>query len=1246
MTEIKWTPEQQLAITAGQGQTLLTAAAGAGKTAVLAARCVHLLADADRPCGVDELLVLTYTRAAAAQMRRRIGRALHERLRDEAGEHRLRRELVLLDQADISTIHSFCARLLRQYFYRLGIDPGFAVLEADEAELIKLQVAEDLFEDCYGGIDPALAENFEAFVQLYASGSDDRSLTQLVIRLHTFLDTLAQHEAWTGAQEQELAAVQAGKTDLKLVRRQKEALRGQLERTVERLDHALKTIEHFPELGFYTQHITEKLLPMMSDLATSLETKDVAAVIEDLGQLKAFPRAPTRPKGIEAEDIKPVKDLIDAARKEAAQMHARYAVGTDNVLAQIAHTEPFVAVLIRLHEAFKARYDGIKQQQNVLDYADLEHKVLDLLRTGAEGADVAAQLRGRYRHILVDEYQDISPVQEAILELIARPKGAKSGGNVFMVGDVKQSIYGFRQADPEIFLDKHRALTPVSEAGEGSGDNRIALNKNFRSRPEVINAINFIFSRCMTEEFAGISYGRDAQLVLGADFYDGDTNPVELHLIERAETPDDKADSDAGHVDLGEVDATEREAMVVAERIKQIVAEGGDIVDPDTQEKRAVQYRDIVVLLRSMRNRAEHWTEVFGQYNIPVHGELSAGYFVATEIQDMISLLTVLDNPQQDIPLAAVLRGPIMRLNESELSSIRLQFPDIPYHQAVTRYAREGQDCNLAERLRDFLQQLDEWRTRARRGPLADLIWQVYRDSYLLAYVRPLPDGRQRYSNLLHLYDRARQFDRFSQQGLARFLRFLEKLRAEEGDFGPGPVLTESDNVVRIMSIHRSKGLEFPVVIVGDLARRFNLTDARGPILFDRPDCYPVALPIVDGQTQDRWQGMAHQVIANAREKQALTEEMRILYVALTRARERLILTAAVDLKKTLAQWQPWCFDATVTLPEFLLHSANSPIDWLGPALAAHRDMQPLLGEADTGTDDQFGARFMARTYGADEIGRLMKSSATRQREPNNFPAGDDSGDGGAPPTELTDAAQAVISRIDWQYPHRALAHLEARTSVTDVKHRIEMDRDGEFAGPTRPGEPLAAQPGFMAEGALEPRAAEIGSWTHEFLQRVDLTEAMDGAGLARELRQMQEAGFFTEEQIQPIDVQQIARFFATALGQRMLIHKDRLQREWNFTLAVPAHEAYYNVEFADGDGNEKVLIRGIIDVLFETESGLVIVDYKTDGIEAAQAQARAQGYLAPMLMYRRAAQTILKKDVTEMYLHFLRPCTSIKVFG
>ncbi|MCK4628272.1 MAG: PD-(D/E)XK nuclease family protein, partial [Sedimentisphaerales bacterium] len=686
-----------------------------------------------------------------------------------------------------------------------------------------------------------------------------------------------------------------------------------------------------------------------------------------------------------------------------------------------------------------------------------------------------------------------------------------------------------------------------------------------------------------------------------------------------------------------------------------------NVVDPHSGQKRPVQYRDIVVLLRSMKMRAEPWSEVFGRMGIPVHAELSRGYFVATEIQDMICLLQLLDNPRRDIALASVLRSELVALNESQLAAIRLHCPDGSFYNAINRYIEDGPDESLKDSLAGFFQRLDRWRDLARRGNLAELIWHIYRETDLLAYVTGLPDGRQRHRNLLYLHDCARRFGSFARQGLARFLRFIDKLREEEGDFGPAPILSEADNVVRIMSVHKSKGLEFPVVIVADLARGFNLRDTRCSILFesfpDLSESCSVGLRIVDSVSRDNWPTIAHNVIADELKQRRLAEEMRILYVAFTRSRERLLLVASVDLDQRRKKWQSW-HNERGQLPEFLLRSALRPIDWLGPALAAHPDMRCFFQQEDHSAEsappDEVSARFALTTYPAEQVSEIIQEAALFSDRPKPPVSLDEliSCDTSVQTVPADPQVTKIINRLNWRYPHETLSRLRARSRVTDLKHLIDLDGDPEFTPDLTPSviastvdiahaqkpvgrekpravtitEPFKKRPTFLADQPLSPTAAEVGSWTHLLLEKLDFTVSLDESGLAGQLREIVGRGFLTQKQADYIDLSAVARLFISELGQKMLAHCDGLYREWPFTLAVPVGEIYRDEakrsqqpfsSLSAADKNEPVLVRGVIDCLFETDSGWVIVDYKTDRIAPDPCDERAAFYGGQMLLYR-----------------------------
>jgi ATP-dependent helicase/nuclease subunit A len=1359
MPEINWTSEQRAAIETVSGDVLVTAAAGAGKTAVLTRRCIHLLTNIDPPCSIDELLVLTYTEAAAAEMRRRIRSALYElaAIPTAGGSHRpyqragsasdrahevdspgamhtsswacknstltsrpmtapprLRRQLALLDQARISTIHSFCNALLREYFYRLNLDPGFEILDAAEADLLKLQIADELFEEYYArSQEKDSSDDFAGFVRSYSTGAGDRQLIDLLIRLHNFLETLSDHTAWTEHARRILQTPDpADPQNLFVVQRQKELLKRQLHNLIRRLEYAKTDISRDPRLEFYIQYLDRDVFPILKDIHNALDEDNFNHALQILTENETLKRIPNKPRDLTSDQVEPAKNLIDKAKDVYKTINRKFALPAETVMRQLNSLAPSIHLLLALQQNFLLRYNDAKRRQNVLDFADLEHLALKLLQDNGKPTDVALQMRDRYRFILVDEYQDISPIQEALLQTISRghdvnTTAQKDGprlGNLFMVGDVKQSIYSFRQADPTIFLAKFNQFTPCRPGADESSPKlpaqaRIDLNKNFRSRRYLINSINYIFSRCMTPEFIGFDYQRQAQLIYGAEFYDqmpSTSDPevppaVEFHLIERDLENTEKENDQTEDADLMddriELDATRREAVVVARRIRQIV--GADrpdgnaefnIVDPDDKQLRPVAYRDIVILLRSMKMRAEIWSEVFQQLNVPAHAELTGGFFVAAEIQDMLSLLQLLENPQQDIPLAAVLRSPFVRLNESQLAAVRLHSPKQSYCQAVFRYAHAGPDDNIRYILSTFLNRLDLWRTHARREPLAQLIWQIYRDANLLAYVSSLPQGRQRYRNLLHLHDRARQFDTFANQGLARFLAFIEKLREEEGDFGPAPVLSQADDVVRIMSVHKSKGLEFPVVILADLAHKFNKNDLKSDIIYNHNPISPIGLRLSASAAADRYPTITHHLVAADKERALLAEELRILYVALTRARERLLLVAGAGLAKCRNNWHlgKKCgtnpnslpdLDARIQdatspdisvdpLPEFVLSAAQAPLDWLGAALAGHPDLQEFLAGADYDTGRTVSgypmdSRFRVITYDAEEAARLTcqvrrgRELSGVSKELQDLISGGIIG--GSKLKEdmgpLAAEAKGAIERLEWRYPQEALTLLGARTSATELKRHLNPDYDPDFSPDgNQLTETYNLRPKFLSEQPARASAVEIGTWTHLFLQHVALDHIPDLPALNSQLDALVVKGMFSPRQRQAIDVNGVARFFVSELGREMLTHRETVEREWPFTLVLPIGQVYPNVELNEIEKEETVLIRGIIDCLFEMEDGIRIIDFKTDDVDESECAARAESYRVQMQLYKKAVEGILKEKAAASTLYFLRPGIAVEV--
>ncbi|HTW94098.1 MAG TPA: UvrD-helicase domain-containing protein, partial [Tepidisphaeraceae bacterium] len=833
---MKWTRAQLEGITADGGSLLVSAAAGSGKTAVLAARCVHMVCQAKEPCDVDELLVMTFTESAAAEMRERIGRALRE-FRGEEG--RLRRQLALLEHAQISTVHSFCARLLRQNFNVAGVDPAFAVMDDDESKLLKRETAERIFEQHYEN-DPNGA--FHGLVSDYGNGDDDW-LMKRVIWTHDTLNSLVHPDRWISECRGMLR--EAGSLPLNQSQLGKELLR-EIEKELTRMEERCRATQGaVKELGLarYAERLGEfgQIIGTWRRLGLDELRDEVLSLTLD--------RAPVE-KGANRLTGKKMLDEVAESLKEKGALYRWVRFTEKERIDGQASTLAAAEIFLDLVGEFGREYAEAKEEINALDFSDLERKALGIL-IGEDGgpSDVARMLHGQFKHVLVDEYQDINEIQGAILGAVSReclaegvaasPARGRAVGNLFTVGDVKQSIFRFRLAEPERFLERNEAFRKRGAIGRV-----IDLRENFRSRGPLLGAINETFRRLMTREAAEIEYDRTHELSAGAEFGEpGELReqtfngaPIELHLLP-AKTGEEPATRDE---ETEEMERGEIEALLLARRIRQIVgADGGEgmCVFENGRARRA-KYGDIVILLRSMKFQADAYASILRREGVPVHSDGGRGFFDATEVRDIVALLRVLDNQRQDIPLAAVLRSPIANLPEAEESLARIRLAaagaektpspalprdseyrvagegekavgdhdseyrgtgegekavarpdserrvaeggekprDVPFHEAVRKYAESGND-ELAAKLRDFLAVLNDWRRRARRQPLAELLWHIYDSTGYLAFCAGLEDGKQRVANLMHLHQRAGQFGTFARQGLHRFMRFLEALK-------------------------------------------------------------------------------------------------------------------------------------------------------------------------------------------------------------------------------------------------------------------------------------------------------------------------------------------------------------------------------------------------------------------------------------------------------------------------------------
>lgn len=1238
-----WTDEQLEAINTRSGNLLVAAAAGAGKTAVLVERIIRRLTDPVAPMSLENLLVVTFTDAAAAEMRQRIGAALEEAAARRPNDENLRRQLLLLNRAHISTIHSFCLWVLRTYFYHLDVDPAFKVLDPAEADLLQLEVMDRVLEECFyaepdGGPITKLADSL--------GGRGDANLVDLVLKVWRFIRSLPQPEAWLTATALCCYSAEGPLEKQIWYPEVKEALNLKLEEAEYYLGRAAKLAAGPCGPAVYLDNL-EREKELIKELRKELDFLPWDEVYQKLLAITFGRLKPVRDPGVDAYIKERVAGYRERAKKLVCSLQEELGRDSAAVKAELEQAAGVARALVEVVRRFDETYGKIKRDRGLVDFGDLEHFCLKILmdKSAPPGelrpSDVALELRRRFAEVLVDEYQDINGVQDAILTLVSR-QGTAEEANLFMVGDVKQSIYRFRLANPELFLNKYRNYPERKD----SPNQRIILKANFRSRKAVVDGVNFVFRQLFSRHVGELEYDDDAALLYSAGYPEhpeAAPSLIEAYILEcqyEGENTAEYNEADNGYeegsTDLEDLTTLEREALLVARRIKQLVhgileKPGPEfkIWDADKKAYRDPDYRDIVILLRATRDRASVFLEALQQEGIPAHVDAGGSYFAAVEVETVLSLLRIIDNPHQDIPLAAVLRSPIVGLTAADLARIRLAAPEKDFFTAVNEAARTAANGELAARLGNFLTRLERWRTMARRRPLPDVLWELYRETGYLEFVGGLPGGARRQANLRALLDRARQFEGFARHGLFRFLRFIERLRETEGDLEAPSPLGENENVVRIMSIHKAKGLEFPVVIVADLGKGFNFKDLSGDVLLHgRLGLNPLCFDMENGI---KYPTLPYLAAAHRLRLEALSEELRILYVAMTRAREKLILTGtARNLPQRAENWSAGLLEEGERLSPMLTSRARCPLDWLMYALMRHPGATSIRNLAGMP-----GGRLLNDPSCWDvKVIKAADLSAMAEREASSLeiPEVED-----VPQIDSERLRQEIDRRLSWVYPWRPLSALPVKLAVTELKRRFDVFNDGETPMRTQVNR-FNRRPMFLqAEKGLT--AAERGTVTHMVMQHVDLKRPVTEESLGKLLQEMVTNEILTPEQAAAVDTGAIITFFTGDLGRRLLIRPKKVKREQPFSLAVPVAQLYPGLK-SEVSAGETILVQGIIDCLVEEEDGFLLLDFKTGRLPADPlAEYREQ-----IELYARAVSIIFRRRVKEAYVYYLDGGTGFKV--
>jgi ATP-dependent helicase/nuclease subunit A len=1250
MGNTRWTDEQWEAITDNNGNLLVAAAAGAGKTAVLVERIIRKITDPDDPVDIDRLLVVTFTNAAATEMRERIGDAISKALENDPENRQVQRQMTLLGKACITTIHSFCLDVIRSNFQHLDIDPNFRIADETESILMKLEALNEVFEDQYEKEDN---QDFLELLESYGGNRDDQILMDMVFNLYNFVQSSPWPESWLKEKTRDLSLEEGtdfgstpwGKVLLNIARMELAGLREMAVKALSICREADGLDKYIPVLQKDLDQIVSMLHlvpePESSD-APGIPEKPVWDKVFRLIQDIEFGRMPVLGKDADKAAQEKVKKLRDKVKAGIRKLKERvFTEDSGQIIKDLNLIYPKMKCLAGLATDLAKKYNEKKAKKSILDFNDLEHLCLEILAERNEDGSLipsgtADSYRERFVEIMVDEYQDSNQVQETIIQMISRDHVGKP--NVFMVGDVKQSIYRFRQARPELFMEKYNTYSME----KGSPNRKILLYRNFRSRREVLDAVNFLFGQFMSSRVGELDYTSDEALNPGAVFIEPDQKfkaggEVELHLIQTGAGDGDtrsEADEETGsgggdeNGDEEILDNIQYEARIAARRIKELMSPDDEgrvfsVWDKTRGEYRPVTYRDIVILLRTTKNWSDVFTEELRLMGIPVFAETGSGFFMTIEVQVVLSLLQIIDNPLQDIPLLSVLRSPIFSFTTDELAEIRLADRKSLFYHALRKLAGSN-NGKTAAKAADFLDKLGKWREMSLYISTDQLLWQLYQETGYYGMVGAMPAGEQRQANLRILYDRARQFEKTSYKGLFNFISFIEKLKSSRGDMGSARILSENDNVVRIMSIHKSKGLEFPVVILSGCGKRFNFQDTTRSILLHQelgfgPD-------VVDTKLRASWPSAAKLAIREKIRNETMSEEMRILYVALTRAREKLIITgSARDMAKAMEGWAETADSDGQRLPAYKMIKAGTYLDWMVPALMRHRNCRKLRESLPADydleghlLDDPSVWRFVFRSR--DQIPEGPAEDEADQTGLMQWLEEEDS------ENDLCEYDREIDRRLGWEYPYADLAQVQAKFSVTELKRRFDPQVSEERSD--LPGYlPIMVKKPMFLEGVKGLGAAEKGTVMHFVMQHLDFKNP----DLDRQIEEMVSKDFLTEIQAGSIDTDKIRRFLDSGLGRRVL-SCESVSREVPFYIEIPCRELYPDI--GEDAGDEAILLQGVIDLFFEEPDGLVLIDYKTDQVPPGKEDVIRKRYASQLAYYSKALETLTGKRVKERYIY------------
>ena len=1211
MAEVKWTNEQLQAIQEKDSNILVAAAAGSGKTAVLVERIIHKIID--EQMDIDKILVVTFTNAAASEMRERILEAIYKKLEENPENVHLQRQIILLNKASICTIHSFCLDVIHNHFYEIDLPSNFKIADTAEIDLLKQEVLDDLFEQKY-------TENDKDFIELlenYTNYRGDEALQELVLKIYKFIQSSPFPIKWL---QEKLELLKIEDKDIsqtiwgKLII---QAVEDDIQESIMQLETVKSKMALYPEMTKFYQKICEDLI-ILKDLQNYNSWDELYIKLLNFN----FSKWPVDKKV--TNDLKEdSKEIRDKVKKHIKEKTAKLlSCSQEQAVKDLKIITPILEKLANLVTEFTKNFAEKKKEKNCIDFNDIENFALKiLLDENNNPTEVAKKYKEKFEEIAIDEYQDSNLVQEAILTSISK------GNNIFMVGDVKQSIYKFRQARPELFLQKYDEYKNKEEKAQE--DNlKIQLFRNFRSRQNILNITNLVFESIMSKELGDINYNENEYLNYGANYPEPEeiknyAGIAELDIIDLKE--DESITAFEGEEDEEEQEKVEDdvlEAKFVANKIQELLNSDYMVFDKK-QGYRKIRPKDIVILLRATSNLSPIYEKELSDLELPVFSDTSGTYLDTVEIQTILSVLKIIDNPLQDIPLVVVLRSSICNFTDNDLITIRLTDRNCNFYEALIK-TRIICDGDLKDKIESFLEKLEKWKSISQYMPLDEFIWQIYLDTGYYQYVGLLPNGAMRQANLKTLFEKAKQYEKASFKGLFNFIQFIDKLKKQNGDLASAKLIGENEDVIRIMSIHKSKGLEFPVVFLCNSHKKFNMQDLNDNILLHQDIGFGPT--IMDATRKIKYSSIAKDAIKLKMKQETLSEEQRILYVALTRAKEKLYITGrskdftkyVQDKNKVLEMYE----SENIKLDAKLMKKANSYLDWIMYVYLFNQGRTIILkGESyklsDIITLNVSNKKDLLKTLAKEEvveqidlkekIGQILKNKSDEENKKSE---------------------QALKELLEWKYDYIVDTTLPTKSSVTKIKQeKIKLEEILKGIESEEVEYKKSYTPKFMQEDKKISNA-EKGTLVHLCIQRLDERKDYELKDIQNMILNLVEKEIITKNEADAIDVNLIYQYTKSQLFEELRQAKE-VHKEQPFYINIPAKDVVSEAE----NSKKNILVQGIIDLYYiDKNDNLVLIDFKTDYIsnEPNAKEKILEKYKVQLEIYKTALEQALGRKVNK----------------